>query len=343
MRSPRRSTLRAAAATVGAVAVLALPAGTAFADSPAVPTPQVSTGDEQRPQVDPTPTPGPRDDKKRDEKKQDEKRDESKEKGKEKGKELARTYVTTVKLADKSVAKVYSFADGHFEADIVSDGTVFGTLVSTNGKPAHGEHNGLHVVLQPNGTVSSWVEGGTKPAEKPKPQVKKETSVRITMPDGRIAKLIDGPSGKRVELSMPNGNALGTLDAKNPNAVNDGWSYRLVTDGKITKFVVIDGKNGGASWVYDFSGKLIEKYTPEGSGKKAEKKSDKKAEKPATKPTGDRVVPKGGVKAGAEGVSTAEAQDSGETAVLLASGAGMAAVGAAGLGFALLRRRDAER
>ncbi|MCJ1678431.1 hypothetical protein MTF65_13945 [Streptomyces sp. APSN-46.1] len=43
---------------------------------------------------------------------------------------------------------------------------------------------------QPNGTVTSWLEA--------------ESSVRITMPDGRIAKLIDGSNGNvlaRIDLT----------------------------------------------------------------------------------------------------------------------------------------------
>ena len=155
--------------------------------------------------------------------------------------------------------------------------------------------------------------------------------MRITMPDGRIAKLVDGPNGKRVEISMPNGNALGTVDLKHRSLLNDGWTYKLVQDGKRVKFVVIDGRNGGSSWVYGFDGKLIEKYTAE------------KSAKPAARPAqaGDKAVPKGGVKAGAEGVSDA-AGTGANTPMLLGAGGGMAAAGAAGLGFAMLRRHRGE-
>ncbi|MDK9498005.1 hypothetical protein QEZ40_002951 [Streptomyces katrae] len=313
MRRTRRSTaLRTAAVLTGAAAVLALPVGSAFADSPTVPEPEVLPGVEQ-PVVDPSVEPPVKPSEK-----PVEKPVEKPGKG--------RVYVTTVKLADGSVAKVYRFGDGHFEADVFARGTKLDTLVSRNGKPAHGQNNGLHVVLQPNGTVTSWIEGGSrkpveKPVEKPKPHVKRETSVRITMPDGRIARLIDGPNGKRAEISMPNGNLLGTIDMQNRSALNDGWTYKLVQDGKRVKFVVIDGKGGGDSWVYDFStGKLIEQY---------------KAEKPAkAEPSKfERVVPKGGVNAGAGG-SAPET----DTPLLLAAGGGMAATGAAGLGFAMLRR-----
>ncbi|MFE3287927.1 hypothetical protein ACFXJJ_33130, partial [Streptomyces sp. NPDC059233] len=250
----RRTALRTAAVVTGAAAVMALPVGSAFADSPAVPEPQVLPGIEQppveppvEPPVDPPVDP------------QIQPPVKPSEKPVEKPKPSVRAYVTTVKLADGSIAKVYKISDNHFEADILSGGTKLDTLVSKGGAATYGRNNGLHVVLQPNGTVTSWVEGSDKP--KPKPEVKRESSVRLTMPDGRIAKLVDGPNGKRVHLSMPNGNALGTIDLKHPSVQNDGWTYKLVRDGKRVKFVVIDGRGGGNSWVYDFNGRLIEKYT----------------------------------------------------------------------------------
>lgn len=224
MRSIRRSTLRTAAVVAGAAAVLALPVGSAFADSPAVPEQRTRPGVEQ-PQVKPSAG--------------------------------VRAYVTTVKLADGSTAKVYKIGDNRFEADIFAGSRKLDTLVSKGGAASYGQNNGLHVVLQPNGTVTSWTDGG----QRPKPEVKKASSVRITMPDGRVAKLVDGPNGKRVVMVMPNGNRLGVIDLKHPSAQNDGWTYKLVQDGKRVKFVVIDGKGGGNSWVYDFSGKLIERYT----------------------------------------------------------------------------------
>ncbi|MFD7554428.1 hypothetical protein ACFV9E_07780 [Streptomyces sp. NPDC059835] len=328
----RRTALRTAAVVTGAAAVMALPAGSAFADSPAVPEPQVLPGIEQpsvEPPVDPSVKPEIQPPVKPSEK--------PVEKPVEKPKPSVRAYVTTVKLADGSIAKVYKISDNHFEADIFSGRTKLDTLVSKGGAATYGRSNGLHVVLQPNGTVTSWVEG----AEKPKPEVKKESSVRLTMPDGRIAKLVDGPNGKRVHISMPSGNALGTIDLKRPSVQNDGWTYELVRDGKRVKFVVIDGRGGGNSWVYDFNGRLIEKYTVDA---KRDTKRDTKREtgkvdvaKDVAKPAVERIVPKGGVKAGAEGVATADS----DTLLLPAAGGGMAAVGAAGLGFAMLRRNRA--
>ncbi|MFD0380303.1 hypothetical protein [Streptomyces sp. NPDC127112] len=301
----RTSAFRTAVVLTGATAVLALPVGSAFADSPEGPEPQVLPGVEQ-PAVDPTPPTGePKPEPSVDPK-------PTTTPGPVAGK---RVYVTTVKLADGSVAKVYKVGEGHFEADVIARGAKLDTLVSKGGKPAYGQNNGMHVVLHPNGTVTSWTGGG-KPKPERKDEVRKGAPVRITMPDGRIAKLIDrGPKDKRVEISMPNGNVLGTVDLKDPSVVNDGWTYRLVRYGDRVKFVVIDGKGGGDSWVYDFAtSKLIERYEAEKRG---------------------RVVPQGAVKAGAEGLPTPKA----DTPVLLAAGGGMAAVGAAGLGFALLRDR----
>ncbi|WP_314242806.1 hypothetical protein [Streptomyces sp. DSM 40907] len=259
MRNTRRTTLRSAAVVAGTAAVLALPVGSAFAASPAVPEP--------RPSVEPAPS--------------------------------VRAYVTTVKLADGTVAKVYKIGGSHFEADILAGSTKLDTLVGKSGAASYGQNNGLHVVLQPNGTVTSWMDGAPKPQAKPQPQLKKEirkeSSVRITMPDGRIAELVDGSNGKRVEISTPKGRALATIDLRRPGVHHDGWTYKLVQDGKRVKFVVIDGKGGGNSWVYDFHGRLIEKCTVD----------------PAWSGTPRPV----------------------------ASGGGMAAAGAAGPGFAVLSGR----
>ncbi|WHM37910.1 hypothetical protein [Streptomyces sp. BPTC-684] len=340
MRATRR-TIRTAAIATGAIAALALPAGAAFAaDSTPGPADQgqnqgqdeQTPKDEQKPQV----LPGTDDEKKDESKKGESKEEKKDDTKKDETADKVRSFVKSVKLADGSVAKVYKLGQNHYEAEIWANGGKLDTLVA-NGSKAVGENNGLHVVLNPDGTVTSWVDGGKKDDGK-KPEKKQEkkadskviSSVRITMPDGRIAKLIKTTDGPRVEISMPNGNFLGSIDLKNPSTLNDGWTYKIVNAGKgFYKFVVIDGKHGGNSWVYDFHGKLIEKYVVDGKGQ-----GQKKTVAPAT-----GVVPKGGVKAGAEGVSGG----SGNQAPLIAAGGGMAAAGAAGLGFALYHRRGQQR
>ncbi|MFE9402334.1 hypothetical protein ACFYNY_11205 [Streptomyces sp. NPDC006530] len=67
---------------------------------------------------------------------------------------------------------------------------------------------------------------------------------------------------------------------------------------------------------------------------KKEQARDSKADRTAT-----GVVPKGGVRAGAEGVS----DGSSDRTPMPAAGGGIAAAGAAGLGSAMLRRRDHQR
>ena len=325
MRATRR-TIRTAAIATGAIAAFALPAGAAFAaDSTPGPVDQgqgqgqegQKPADEQKP-----------------------KDDEQKPKDDERKPQELRSFVKSVKLADGSVAKVYKLGQNHYEAEIWANGGKLDTLVA-NGSKAVGENNGLHVVLNPDGTVTSWVDGGQKKDDGKKPEKEKQekrekkaeskvvSSVKVTMPDGRVAKLIKTTDGPRVEISLPNGRVLGSIDLKNPSTLNDGWTYKIVDAGKgFYKFVVIDGKHGGDSWVYDFHGKLIEKYTVDGKG-------GKKTVAPTT-----GVVPKGGVKAGAEGVGGGS---SGNQAPLIAAGGGMAAAGAAGLGFALYHRRGQQR
>lgn len=138
-------------------------------------------------------------------------------------------------------AKVYKVKSG-YEADMIAEApdtgrkTVWDTLKQSGDKPAYGQHNGAHFVLNPDGTMKGWTEG----------------------------------------KSHTGGNS-------NNNS---------------------------------------------GHGQKPQ---------PQSHPQNgtSQVVPKGGVKAGSEGMTPA-----GESAPLMAAGGGMAALGAAGLGFALYRRKQ---
>ncbi|MEU9991126.1 hypothetical protein AB0E10_30870 [Streptomyces sp. NPDC048045] len=65
--------------------------------------------------------------------------------------------VASATLADGvSQAKVYRITADHYVADISANGVWLDTLVA-NGRAAHGQNNGLHLVLQPDGQLSSWV------------------------------------------------------------------------------------------------------------------------------------------------------------------------------------------
>ncbi|MER5201738.1 hypothetical protein [Streptomyces sp. NPDC002825] len=119
-----------------------------------------------------------------------------------------------VDLADGSLAKVYKDGPGRFSADIYGGGSLVDTLVSVDGKPAYGENNGLHVVLRPDGTVSSWLDKAPapKPAPKPKPkpapkkQTPRNTTKVVKLPDGHTATFFAGKDGRPyVKLSVPGG------------------------------------------------------------------------------------------------------------------------------------------
>ncbi|MFJ8131458.1 hypothetical protein [Streptomyces hydrogenans] len=181
-------------------------------------------------------------------------------------------------LADGSTAQVRQTGEGSYSADIVGrDGVLIGSLTSTGGRPGYGENNGLHIVLQPDGTVSSWKEDvpapvpTPEPAPKPVPQPKPapkpaphHRSVQAELPDGTVATFArhvkDGP---RVQVSSPNGKRIATVDSRHLTAQHRGWTYGLaVQPGKHAyRFVVVDTpKQGGDSWVYDLNGKLVAEY-----------------------------------------------------------------------------------
>ncbi|WP_395361383.1 hypothetical protein ACHGLA_17175 [Streptomyces sp. YH02] len=159
-----------------------------------------------------------------------------------------------VDLADGSLAKVYKDGPDRFSAEIYAGGSLIDTLVSTDGRPAYGQNNGLHVVLRPDGTVRSWVETT--------PNVVRQADAKVTLPDGNVARLFKSKSRPRVELTQKNGRSLGSLDLEHPTAAHHGWTYKLVDAGEHHyKLAAIDTPQQGAdSWVYDFQGRLVEKY-----------------------------------------------------------------------------------
>ncbi|MFJ7064009.1 hypothetical protein [Streptomyces sp. NPDC101115] len=334
MRIARR-TLRTAAIATGTVAALSLPAAAAFADdSPAPHGDQQVTQDQAQDQAqdrtqnraqDRT-SPGAGDQEQGDPDRGEQGRQDTGDPV------VGRIFVQSYKLADGSVAKVYMTTPQDYQAEIWAGGTLLDTL-TTSGQPAYGENNGLHVVLNPDGTVRSWTDEvptpkpvpkpDPKPVPKPKPTPEPapkpgpaphQADARVTLPDGGVAKLYK--KGPRVELRS------GSLTPEHRTLNHKGWTYKLVPQGKgAYRFVVIDTpKQGGNSWVYDFDGRLVHEYT-------AQKKST------VVVPRG--TVPKGAVKAGAENVS-----DGAHEAALIGAGGGMAALGAAGLGFALFQRRS---
>ncbi|MFG2839020.1 hypothetical protein ACGFYE_28925 [Streptomyces zaomyceticus] len=181
-----------------------------------------------------------------------------------------------VDLADGSLAKVYQDGPGRFSADVYAGGSLVDTLVSTGGRPAYGQNNGLHVVLRPDGTVGSWVEQAPRPDPTPAPEPvpHKENTARqagavialpdakVTLPDGNIARFFTSKARPRVELLQKNGHRIGSLDLEHPTAAHRGWTYKLVDAGRHQyKLAAIDTpRQGAGSLVYDFQGRVVEKY-----------------------------------------------------------------------------------
>ncbi|MGW6568236.1 hypothetical protein [Streptomyces sp. NPDC054975] len=333
MRATRR-TIRTAAIATGTVAALALPTAGAFAADQ--PTPAAVTHDDQSNESDQS---NQSDQSARPES-TDDQGGQDQDQQKQGDPVVGRIFVQSYKLADGSVAKVFMTTPQDYQAEIWAGGTLIDTL-TTSGQPAYGQNNGLHVVLQPDGTVSSWLDNAPKPDPKPTPKPRPKPTpkpapkpaphadARITMPDGNVAKFYK--KARRVEVSTPKGHRLATLGPKNPVAAHKGWTYKVVDAGKGQyKFVVIDTpRQGGNSWVYDFHGKLVEKY-------RAQKgTAGKKVTTSTVVPQG--ALPQGAAKAGVENVA-----DSSHEATLVGAGGGLAALGAAALGFALYHRRSQE-
>ncbi|MFE0106540.1 hypothetical protein [Streptomyces sp. NPDC059009] len=136
----------------------------------------------------------------------------------------------------------------------------------------------------------------------------------VTLGNGAKAK-IQNRGGAYVATIIVGGKNIATLSSTHPTITYNGVKYEVYPSNGHVGITYLNGKKdqGGKGHKKDQN-----KVTPQ----------DRKGEK--------TVTPKGGVKAGAEGVS-----ESGDPAFLVAGG-GMAAAGAAGLGFAMLRRGRSE-
>ncbi|MFE4632011.1 hypothetical protein ACFRJ1_01360 [Streptomyces sp. NPDC056773] len=184
------------------------------------------------------------------------------------------------------------------------------------GKSASAQHGGYTFTLSADGKVTSKKDA-TTPKPKPSPDKAKVAGISVggntmaelshTAADGPKAVLRVGPEDAPAGFKA--GHVQATLTKKSPRFENNGQKFEIVKadSAKPQLKVTVEGRTK----FYDFP--AVKKGT---------------GDKPA-KPT----PPKGGVKAGAEGVE----DSSGHTPVIAGS-AGLAAAGAAGLGFAMVRR-----
>ncbi|GAA3770736.1 hypothetical protein GCM10022403_002580 [Streptomyces coacervatus] len=148
-----------------------------------------------------------------------------------------RVYVKTVELADKvSKAKVFKTGKHRYEAEIWGKGLKYGTMAA-KGRTAHAEHNGLHIALQPNGKVTSWVERA-KP--KPKPVVKRVLVTSAPLADGTSTARIYKVTANHYEADIyADGTRFDTLVANGRAAYGqlNGLHVVLQPDGQLSSWV----------------------------------------------------------------------------------------------------------
>ncbi|NEB50521.1 hypothetical protein, partial [Streptomyces sp. SID339] len=143
---------------------------------------------------------------------------------------------------------------------------------------------------------------------------------QVTLGNGAQAKIRNRGGAYTATISLK-GKEIAALSATHRTATQGGVEYELHPSNGHIGIAYLDGKDRTDG---DAKGQQDQKVTPR-------PKNDQK-QRPAPRAGDNTVAPRGGVKAGAEGV-----RDAGNPAFLVAGG-GMAAAGAAGLGFAMLRR-----
>ncbi|KOU08858.1 hypothetical protein ADK86_02750 [Streptomyces sp. NRRL F-5755] len=210
-----------------------------------------------------------------------------------------------------------AFADTPQPTTAVSPGADGGASRTPTEKPS--QNSGTP------GPVQKGEEGERLKEEQKKEQKKddqRKTGRKLvrtqTLARGYTAKIykLDGPNHFQADVHIRAGKLIKTLETKNQEVASGtygGVHFVLRSDGTLT------------SWA-------------EGGDKKDEKKNTHPGEQKNQRQGGGqqtKVTPKGGVKAGAEGVG-----ETPDTPAMLLAGGGAAAA-AAGLGFALLHRRKA--
>lgn len=245
---------------------------------------------------------------------------------KETSKETKREALRTVKLEQGWTGKIYELAQYEggeksatlgYEADVMKGGNLQGTLKA---------HDGKGQAKSTTRTIGGVV-------------------FTLDFNGGLTAKgMTEGKGGQGRTLVKEHKNLGGSGFDARVHKTKGGYEADLLNGGSVRHTMKTDGKkadaaqHNGAHFVLNPDGTM--KAWTEG-GKPVAKPETKPAAKPETKPETKPVTPKGGVRAGAEGVGSPES--SGEGTLLVAGSAGLAAAGAGGLGFALLRRHRTER
>ncbi|MCQ4212559.1 hypothetical protein [Streptomyces longispororuber] len=205
------------------------------------------------------------------------------------------------------------------KADIAQNGTAKGHLTAYV-DDATKKIDGYTFTLTSDGTVTA------KKDAKPAPDHRRQYVKTVRLADGvSVAKVYKLDTCHYQADVYAHGQRLDTLDANNRTAYgqNNGLHVALKPNGNVTSWLDAAHKKTQHTKPapQPHSGSGTGSNTGTGTG------------------TGTRTLPQGGVKAGAENVS-AHTSGGTDSTPLIAAGAGAAAVGAAGLGFAMYRRKN---
>ncbi|WP_369358363.1 hypothetical protein [Streptomyces sp. cg2] len=384
LRTRRRNALRAAAASAAVAAVVLGPASAAFAESSAPDAAQQTALNAPQPQREGKQSEGgtekkdsakgvsgqgkDQDDsqgrvkadgaqdgrsgdrkKSEDQAKDDTKPKDARSKGEEpkdaKGEKPEGEYVRTVKLIDGSIAKVYKTGRSVYRADIYADGFKIGEVKAVDGTGS-GEHNGLYIVLNQRGEVTSFV-----PADRTAGPGTCTVSKTVHVGAGLNAILTNSSKGLQVYYKSVDDTGAGdpevvldlVLDSKHLELPHSAGYFAKISGAGTASPKLLYKTQGGDAPVVSVDFPKLPKgcaIAPAGAKRISDnvKPAGGATNAGAIKVSGGqtKVVPQGGVAAGAENVAAAD------NTTLVASGGALAMLSAAGLGYALLRRGRTE-
>ncbi|MFF4156411.1 hypothetical protein [Streptomyces sp. NPDC001678] len=247
-----------------------------------------------------------------------------------------------VTLADGSLAKVYESGPETHRVDIVSGGEVVKS-VKADGRNVTFEYHGMTLTLTAlTGEVLNVSDKGGA-GQGPVTPVRYAGNV-IYIGNGMVAVLRNDPEAggpeawiRHVGEQWKSGDnfmvkVVGKLDRDNTSATIGGLQLRLVDADGAAPVLEVKGDGGTKTFALPKGQPAGKSGASTGSAANA---TQAKAVNASAQLTQTKAIPQGGVAAGAEGV-----RDGNDT-MLLAAGGALASVSAAGVAFAVLRRRVA--
>ncbi|WP_369376814.1 hypothetical protein [Streptomyces sp. cg36] len=254
------------------------------------------------------------------------------------------------RLADGTYGELWKKADGWYVLELAARDGVQRGSVTAGGPKGQSENGrqvgGMWVGLNAGGKVGSWLNpaGGF---DGEFDTVKGCTAVRTSgTPFGGLSlRLSNGSKGAVAEvLNADKGSVYDRLSTGDRYGVLGGAEVRDLSSGPVFRMRVHGGKSGWATLAFPKkpAGQGCAATTgtakPAGTSGTSGTGTTTQTTATAATATGVQVVPKGAVAAGAE-INGGGGHDT----ALLAGGAGLASVGAAGLGLVALRRRAGAR